>query len=79
MNKVYTKLDEEGMLKELRARGPITLSVLPGSTLHNYYGGVIKKEETNLLEINSVSHNKMADYNHEWEEVEHAVLLIGYG
>lgn len=73
------------MIRELVARGPITVGILPDLRFRHYRGGIIKKNKhfDSLVEeesdLDDVTHHNMKDYGKEWEEVEHAVLIIGYG
>ena len=70
-------------MQEIVARGPITVGILPDFRLSQYGSGVIRKNQRldALVETESeaVSHLVLKDYGKEWEEVEHAVLIYGYG
>lgn len=61
----YGAASEEEMKQELVEDGPLVVSFEPQSDLMYYSGGI----------YSSVAHGQRA----EWEPVDHAVLLVGYG
>lgn len=75
----YNEANEEIMIKELRAHGPFAVGLNPKRFLKGYKGGIIKGQSSSLIEEKEVNHFSMVDYRKQWEEVEHAVLLVGYG
>lgn len=60
----YGGANEEEILEELHQRGPVVVSFEPKNDLM-YYGGGIYRSSPNV--------------HSEWERVDHAVLLVGWG
>lgn len=60
----YGGASEEGMMRELVQNGPLVVSLEPKNDLMYYNGGIYKSG---------------SDVHTEWEQVDHALLLVGYG
>jgi len=74
----YGGLTEALMLKELRARGPISGNMQIPISFHYYSSGIYSNSQ---LKKNShlISHLKMIDKSIFWEKVDHSVTIVGYG
>lgn len=74
----YGATNEELMMKELRARGPIPGNIRVPYTFNYYKEGIYSESELNK---NSDKLNKttMTDRHLSWEKVEHSITLVGYG
>ena len=73
----YGGTSEEAMIRELVRYGPFVVGLNPGRKLKAYDGGILRNDPVSLAEdVNSAT---IRDQNKQWEEVEHAVLLVGYG
>ena len=70
----YGAATEELMMKELRARGPFAVSFEPGYEFSFYVGGVYQQVANRFDGDES-----MRDNNLPWEQVDHSVLLVGWG
>ncbi|OMJ73006.1 hypothetical protein SteCoe_28410 [Stentor coeruleus] len=74
----YGATDEESLMKELRARGPVIADFNPDSDYLFYSNGIY--ESVSLRKAESfISDDSMRDYHLEWEEVSHSSLLVGWG
>jgi cathepsin C len=70
----YGAGNEELMMKELRARGPFAVSFEPGSAFAYYTKGIFSNHV--LRETEEMT---MRDTDIAWEQVDHTVLLVGWG
>lgn len=60
----YGGASEEAMMRDLVQNGPLVVSLEPKNDLMYYQGGIYKSG---------------SDVHTEWEQVDHALLLVGYG
>lgn len=74
----YGALTEELMMKELRARGPIPAEIVVPQEFFYYKEGIFTNVHK-LKSRKSISKKSINDKNIDWEEVQHSVLLVGYG
>ena len=63
----YGATTENNILEELEKNGPVVVSIKTHPSFYNYSEGIFSIANKNSLE------------NKEWQEVNHSVLLIGYG
>jgi len=70
----YGAGSEDLMMKELRARGPFAVSFEPGNTFAYYTKGIFSDQV--LREDDEMT---MRDTDTAWEQVDHSVLLVGWG
>lgn len=60
----YGGASEDAMMRDLVEKGPLVVSLEPKNDLMYYNGGIYKSG---------------SDVHTEWEQVDHALLLVGYG
>lgn len=74
----YGASDEENMMKELRARGPIIGNLEPRMDFSLYKSGVYSTvpHRDDEEPINSIN---MRESNKVWEKVDHSTLIVGWG
>jgi len=79
----YGGCNEEAMMKEIYARGPIVGSFEPAFDFSFYQRGVYSNNhnKVNFLQEESKgpSRKVMKDYNREWEKVDHSIVIVGWG
>jgi cathepsin C len=74
----YGATDEESMMKELRARGPVIADFKPDSEYLFYSNGIYTSISHRSADV-FISDDSMRDYNVDWEKVTHSSLLVGWG
>lgn len=74
----YGASDEESMMKELRARGPIIGNFEPQMDFSYYIGGVYSKVPMRP-DVDGISDMNMRENHIEMEKVDHSVLIVGWG
>lgn len=72
------------MMKELRARGPYAISFKVPATFGYYDGGVFQDHDffsktAKLSMLQYALNTTLFQRNIQWEELSHAVSLVGYG
>lgn len=74
----YGTTNEENMIKEIRARGPIPGNIVVPWTFSYYKNGIYS---TKGLKKNTGTFNKVSlfDKNLSWSSVDHSILIVGYG
>lgn len=75
----YGGASEELIMKELRARGPLTISFNPSSTFSYYSSGIYTCKSQRDSSSDVVSAFSMYDCNIDNEAVTHSTLLVGWG
>lgn len=70
----YGAGNEDLMMKELRARGPFAISFEPGFAFSYYRSGIFSQQA-----VRENSEEVMRDTDFAWEQVDHTVLLVGWG
>ena len=76
----YGASDEERMMKEIRARGPIIGNFEPPMDFSYYTSGIYQKvSNREESPINLPNTEDMRDVNIQWEKVDHSVLIVGWG
>jgi cathepsin C len=74
----YGASDEESMMKELRARGPIVGNFEPQMDFSYYIRGVYSKVPMRP-DVDGISDMNMRENHMEMEKVDHSVLIVGWG
>jgi cathepsin C len=74
----YGAVSEENIMKELRARGPVIVDLIPDSSFFYYKSGIYSQTSSHSSD-SSVSTSSLRELSIEWEEVTHSVLLVGWG
>lgn len=74
----YGASDEELMMKEIRARGPIIANFEPPYDFSYYQSGIYQRVSLRE-ETNGPSEVDMRDEQVDWEKVDHSVLITGWG
>jgi cathepsin C len=78
------------MMKEIRARGPITAEFEPPLSFGYYKNGVFSDEhakslssfenaDQELLDSNSLNTRTLLNYHLQWEKLDHAISIVGWG
>ncbi|TNV80537.1 hypothetical protein FGO68_gene13534 [Halteria grandinella] len=80
----YGASSESLMMREIRARGPIVGDVNVPMGFSVYREGIFHDEcekgfQDKLLETGEVNDQTLADYNIEWELVNHSIVIVGWG
>ena len=76
----YGASDEEQMMKELRARGPIIGNFEPPSDFSFYKNGIYEYADLSFRdETDEPNTTNMREDGMDWERVDHSVLIVGYG
>lgn len=65
---------EELMLKELRARGPFVVSIEPTLDFSYYTKGIFQSKP-----LRPNGHVSMMDMGVSWEQVDHSLVVVGWG
>lgn len=73
----YGAVTEEGIMVELRSRGPLIVDFYPDSDFFYYKEGIYS--QTSKMPENEISKTSIRDQSVQWEKVTHAVLLVGWG
>lgn len=71
----YGASNEESMMKELRARGPIIGNLEPSQDFSYYKNGIY----SNFAMRDEMPSATMRESAVEWEKVDHSVLIVGWG
>jgi len=74
----YGASDEENMMKEIRARGPIIANLEPSRDFSFYKNGIYESV-ANRKEDGDISSTNMRESDMEWERVDHSILIVGWG
>eukprot|EP00359_Climacostomum_virens_P003150 CAMPEP_0204917340 /NCGR_PEP_ID=MMETSP1397-20131031/14927_1 /ASSEMBLY_ACC=CAM_ASM_000891 /TAXON_ID=49980 /ORGANISM="Climacostomum Climacostomum virens, Strain Stock W-24" /LENGTH=525 /DNA_ID=CAMNT_0052090137 /DNA_START=604 /DNA_END=2179 /DNA_ORIENTATION=+ len=74
----YGASDEENMMKEIRARGPVIANFEPPYDFSYYQSGIYQRV-SQRKETEGPSEIDMRDVNVAWEKVDHSVLITGWG
>jgi cathepsin C len=74
----YGASDEDNMMKEIRARGPIIANFEPPYDFSYYQSGIYSRV-SNRKPTDGPSEIDMRDENVAWEKVDHSVLITGWG
>ena len=73
----YGAANEVLMMKELRARGPITGNILTPFLFSFYDGGIYS--ENGLKESDGFSYSTLVEQNIFYQKVSHSTIIVGYG
>ena len=75
----YGATNEELMMKEIRARGPIPGNILVPYTFSYYKKGVYSFEHAIHKNNKKISEMTLDQRNLDWQKVEHSITIVGYG
>ena len=75
----YGASSEILMMKEIRARGPIPSSMLVPWSLTLYKKGIYRNHKDLVKNNDKLSKLSIMDQNIDWENVNHSILLVGWG
>lgn len=76
----YGNTNEELMIKEIRARGPVPGHIKPNDDFSFYKTGIFTTRNLNQFKHKlKSSRATLLDKNITWEEVTHGILIVGYG
>ena len=71
---------EVNMMKELLRNGALAAELLVPNTFQSYKSGVLSSEFVDAMAKNSqLGDKELSEYDIEWQNVNHAVTIIGYG
>ena len=75
----YGATNEEMMMKEIRARGPMPGNILVPFSFSYYKSGIYSNFKEKRKNNGTISKTTIIDNNEDWEKVEHSILLVGWG
>jgi C1A family cysteine protease len=75
----YGATNEELMMKEIRARGPMPGNILVPWSFSYYKKGIYSRDKNLKKNNGKISTKTLMDNNEDWEKVEHSILLVGWG
>ena len=75
----YSAANEVLMMKELRARGPITGNIKSPFMFSIFSGGIYSSKEIQENVSNGLNHKSLYEENIFFQEVGHSTTIVGYG